>query len=78
MQAAVTSQSYDPRAFDWASGELFDALRKSPQACNGFDWRRATSYGFGPSALVAIDYLRYAQGDDFWGPMSGVCSFVTR
>jgi hypothetical protein len=78
MQAAVTSQSYDPRAVDWSNGELFEALRRSPQACTGFDWRRVQSYGFGPSALLAVDYLRFAQGDDFWGSMSGVCSFVTR
>jgi hypothetical protein len=78
MQVAVSSQSYDPRAFDWAQGALFDGLRKAPQACTGFDWRRAPSYGFGPSALLGIDYLRFAQGDDFWRSMSGVCSFVTR
>jgi hypothetical protein len=78
MQAAVTSQAYDPRAVDWSNGELFAALRRNPQACTGFDWRRVQSYGFGPSALLAVDYLRFAQGDDFWSPMSGVCSFVTR
>ena len=78
MQAAVSSQAYDPRALDWSNGELFQALRQHPQACTGFDWRRVQSYGFGPSALLAVDYLRFAQGDDFWGSMSGVCSFVTR
>ena len=78
MQAAVSSQSYDPRAFDWAQGELFEALRRSPQACTGFDWRRVQSYGFGPSGLLAVDYLRFAEGDDFWNSRSGVCSFVTR
>ena len=78
MQAAISSQTVDARALDWANGELFGALRRYPQACTGFDWRRAPSYGFGPSALLAVNYLRFANGDDFWGPMSGVCSFVTR
>ena len=78
MQAAVSSQSFDPRALDWASGTLFQALRQHPQACTGFDWRQVRSYGFGNNALLAVDYLRFAQGDGFWGPMSGVCSFVTR
>ena len=78
MQAALSSQTVDGRALDWANGELFGALRRAPQACTGFDWRRAPSYGFGPSALLAVNYLRFAHGDDFWGPMSGVCSFVTR
>ena len=78
MQIAVSSQAYDPRALDWSSGELFEALRRRPQACAGFDWRRVSSYGFGPGTQLAVDYLRFAQGDGFWGPMSGVCSFVTR
>ena len=78
MQAAVSSQALDPRALDWSNGELFEALRQHPQACTGFDWRRVQSYGFGPSALLAVDYLRFAQGDDFFGSRSNVCSFVTR
>lgn len=78
MQLAVSSQSYDPRALDWASGSLFEALRHSPQACGGFDWHHVQSYGFGPGAQLAVDYLRFARGDDFWAGMSNVCSFVTR
>jgi len=78
MQAALNSQTLDTRALDWSNGILFAELRRYPQACTGFDWRQVRSYGFGTNAQLAVNYLRFAYGDDFWGSMSGVCSFVTR
>lgn len=78
MQVAINSQSYDPRAVDWASGELLTALRSKPQLCSSFDWTKIESYGFLPVTQVAVHYLRYAQGDAFFGPISGRCSFITR
>lgn len=78
MQVAINSQSYDPRALDWASGELLTALRSKPQVCSSFDWTKIQSYGFLPAAQVAVHYLRFAQGDSFFDPISGRCSFITR
>jgi hypothetical protein len=78
MQVAINSQSYDPRALDWASGELLTALRSKPQLCSSFDWTKIETYGFLPATQVAVHYLRYAQGDSFFGPISGRCSFITR
>jgi hypothetical protein len=78
MQVAINSQSYDPRALDWASGELLSALRSKPQVCSSFDWTKIQSYGFLPATQIAVHYLRYAQGDSFFDPISGRCSFITR
>ncbi len=78
MQVAINSQSYDPRALDWSSGELLTALRSRPQLCASFDWTKLDSYGFLPATQVAVHYLRYAQGDGFFDPISGRCSFITR
>lgn len=78
MQVAINSQSYDPRALDWASGELLTALRSKPQICSSFDWTKIQSYGFLPAAQVAVHYLRFAQGDSFFDPIAGRCSFITR
>jgi hypothetical protein len=78
MQVAVTSQAYDPRAVDWASGELLSAIRARPQICSSFDWTQMQTYGFSPAAQVAVQYLRFAQGDSFYGPIAGRCSFITR
>lgn len=78
MQVAVTSQAYDPRAVDWASGELLGAIRARPQLCSSFDWMQLQSYGFLPAQQLAVQYLRFAQGDGFYGPIAGRCSFITR
>jgi hypothetical protein len=78
MQVAVTSQAYDPRAVDWASGELLSAIRARPQLCSSFDWTQMQSYGFLPQTQLAVQYLRFAMGDGFYGPISGRCSFITR
>jgi hypothetical protein len=78
MQVAVTSQAYDPRALDWASGELLSAIRARPQICSSFDWTQMQTYGFLPATQVAVQYLRFAQGDAFYGPIAGRCSFITR
>lgn len=78
MQVAINSQSYDPRALDWSSGELLTALRQRPQLCSSFDWTKIQSYGFLPATQIAVHYLRYAQGDSFFDPISGRCSFITR
>jgi hypothetical protein len=78
MQVAIGSQAYDPRALDWASGELLTAIRAKPQLCSSFDWTQMQSYGFLPATQVAVQYLRFAQGDSFYGPISGRCSFITR
>lgn len=78
MQVAINSQAYDPRALDWASGELLTALRSKPQVCSSFDWTKIQSYGFLPATQVAVHYLRFAQGDSFFDPISGRCSFITR
>ncbi len=78
MQVALSSQSFDPRALDWSSGELLSALRSRPQLCSSFDWTKLDTYGFPLSTRIAVHYLRYAQGDDFYGPISGRCSFITR
>jgi hypothetical protein len=78
MQVAINSQSFDPRALDWASGELLTALRSKPQLCSSFDWTKINSYGFLPATQIAVHYLRYAQGDSFFDPISGRCSFITR
>jgi len=78
MQVAVTSQAYDPRALDWASGELLSAIRARPQICSSFDWTQMQTYGFLPATQVAVQYLRFAQGDGFYGPIAGRCSFITR
>jgi hypothetical protein len=77
MQVAINGQSYDPRALDWASGELLTALRGKPQLCSSFDWTRIRSYGFLPATQIAVHYLRFAQGDSFFNPISGRCSFIT-
>lgn len=78
MQVAIGSQAYDPRALDWASGELLTAIRAKPQLCSSFDWTQMDTYGFLPATQVAVQYLRFAQGDAFYGPISGRCSFITR
>jgi hypothetical protein len=78
MQVAVTSQAYDPRAMDWASGELLGAIRARPQICSSFDWTQMQTYGFSPVTQLAVQYLRFAQGDSFYGPIAGRCSFITR
>jgi hypothetical protein len=78
MQVAISSQAYDPRAMDWASGELLTAIRAKPQLCSSFDWTQMQSYGFLPATQVAVQYLRFAQGDSFYGPIAGRCSFITR
>lgn len=78
MQVAVASQAYDPRALDWASGELLTAIRARPQLCSSFDWTQMSAYGFLPATQVAVQYLRFAQGDGFYGPIQGRCSFITR
>jgi hypothetical protein len=78
MQMAVNTQSYDPRAYDWSTGELFRAFRQKPEVCAGFDWVKVNSYGFPLSAQVAVQYLRFADGDAFFHSMSGVCGFAGR
>jgi hypothetical protein len=78
MQVAIGSQAYDPRALDWASGELLTAIRAKPQLCNSFDWTQMQTYGFLPATQIAVQYLRFAQGDAFYGPIAGRCSFITR
>jgi hypothetical protein len=78
MQVAINNQAYDPRALDWASGELLTALRSKPQVCSSFDWTKIQTYGFLPATQIAVHYLRYAQGDSFFDPISGRCSFITR
>jgi hypothetical protein len=78
MQVAISSQAYDPRALDWASGELLTAIRSRPQLCSSFDWTQLSTYGFPLSTQVAVNYLRFAQGDGFYGPIQGRCSFITR
>ena len=78
MQVAVTSQAYDPRAMDWASGELLNAIRAKPQICSSFDWTQMQTYGFLPQTQMAVQYLRFAQGDSFYAPIAGRCSFLTR
>jgi hypothetical protein len=78
MQVAITSQAYDPRALDWASGELLAAIRAKPQLCGSFDWTQMQTYGFLPATQVAVQYLRFAQGDSFYTPIAGRCSFITR
>jgi hypothetical protein len=78
MQVAVNNQAYDPRALDWASGELLTAIRSKPQLCSSFDWTQLQSYGFLPATQLAVHYLRFAQGDGFYAPISSRCSFITR
>lgn len=78
MQLAIQNQAYDPRALDWASGELLSAIRARPQLCASFDWTQLSSYGFLPPTQLAVQYLRFAQGDGFYGPIAGRCSFITR
>ena len=78
MQVAISSQAYDPRALDWASGELLSAIRAKPQLCSSFDWTQMQTYGFLPATQVAVQYLRFAQGDSFYSPIAGRCSFITR
>jgi hypothetical protein len=78
MQVAVTSQAFDPRALDWASGELLGAIRARPQLCTSFDWTQMQSYGFLPPTQLAVQYLRFAYGDGFYGSIASRCSFITR
>lgn len=78
MQVAIASQIWDPRAVDWASLMLLSELRGKPQLCSTFDWSKMGDYGFPPAAQVAVQYLRFAQGDAFFGPTSSRCSFMTR
>ena len=78
MQVAISSQAYDPRAMDWASGELLTAIRAKPQLCSSFDWTQMQTYGFLPATQIAVQYLRFAQGDAFYQPIAGRCSFITR
>jgi hypothetical protein len=78
MQVAINNQAYDPRALDWASGELLTAIRAKPQLCTSFDWTQMQSYGFLPQTQLAVQYLRFAMGDSFYGPIQGRCSFITR
>lgn len=78
MQVAISSQAYDPRALDWASAELLTAVRARPQLCASFDWTQLQTYGFSTATQVAAQYLRFAQGDSFYAPIAGRCSFITR
>jgi hypothetical protein len=78
MQVAIQNQAYDPRALDWASGELLSAIRARPQLCSSFDWTQMQTYGFLPATQIAVQYLRFAQGDSFYSPIAGRCSFITR
>jgi hypothetical protein len=78
MQVAISSQAFDPRALDWASGELLTAIRAKPQLCSSFDWTQMQTYGFAPATQIAVQYLRFAQGDGFYTPIAGRCSFITR
>lgn len=78
MQVAVQNQTFDPRAMDWASGELLAAIRARPQLCSSFDWTQMQSYGFLPPTQLAVQYLRFAMGDGFYSPIQGRCSFITR
>ncbi len=78
MQVAISSNAFDPRALDWASGELLTAIRAKPQLCSSFDWTQMQTYGFLPATQVAVQYLRFAQGDNFYNPIAGRCSFITR
>lgn len=78
MQVAIQNQAYDPRALDWASGELLTAIRARPQLCSSFDWTQMQTYGFLPATQIAVQYLRFAQGDSFYSPIAGRCSFITR
>jgi hypothetical protein len=78
MQVAISSQALDPRALDWSSGELLSAIRARPSLCSSFDWTQMQTYGFSPATQIAVQYLRFAQGDSFYTPISGRCSFVTR
>jgi hypothetical protein len=78
MQVAIASQTVDPRAVDWASGELLTALRAKPALCSSFDWTQMLSAGFLPQTQIAVQYLRFAQGDSFFSPISSRCSFLTR
>lgn len=78
MQIAVNNRSYDPRALDWASGELLSAIRARPQLCSSFDWTQMQGYGFLPQTQLAVQYLRFAMGDGFYNPIQGRCSFITR
>jgi hypothetical protein len=57
---------------------LLEELRKQPQLCSSFEWSKMNDYGFSPAAQVAVQYLRYAQGDSFFGPSATRCSFMTR
>ena len=63
---------------DWASGELLGALRQKPELCSSFDWTKIHGYGFSPSAQVAVHYLRFAQGDAFFGGIGRRCAFLTQ
>lgn len=78
MQVAIASQLWDPRAQDWASVMLLSELRSKPQLCSSFDWSKLDQYGFPPAAQIAVHYLRYAQGDGFFAPISTRCNFMTR
>jgi hypothetical protein len=78
MQVAINNQAYDPRALDWASGELLTAIRARPQLCSSFDWTQMQGYGFLPQTQLAVQYMRFAMGDGFYGPIQGRCSFITR
>lgn len=78
MQVAINNQTYDPRALDWASGELLTAIRARPQLCSSFDWTQMQGYGFLPQTQLAVQYMRFAMGDNFYGPIQGRCSFITR
>jgi hypothetical protein len=78
MQVAITSQAHDPRALDWASGELLGAIRAKPALCSSFDWTQMQGYGFAPATQIAVQYLRFAQGDTFYAPIASRCSFIAR
>ena len=74
VQAAIHAGNVDTRAVDWASWEVLEGLARRPSACERpFVWAKSASYGFDPSTLVALQFLRFAYGDGTARDVQAVC-----
>lgn len=74
FQAAVNAGNVDARSLEWATLRILRALRTQTVICrDGFSWDRIGSYGWGPDARMAAQYLRFARGDGAMADLTAAC-----
>lgn len=75
FQAAVNSGNVDPRALEWATLRIINALRTHTVICQqGFAWNRLGSYQLGTDARMAAHYLQFARGDAALMDLNAACA----